>query len=118
MLDKTNLAIGWTMAGEIEAYLDRFDTVQRLAERISSAAETVGTVSTLLAGDPKKAFAAIPNDWPTGGELRALLMEFEGAKAQLQLHWSRLAERVKSSMPAKRPEMASQAQVCVPYDKY
>jgi hypothetical protein len=118
MLDKSNLAVGWTMASDIEAYLDRFDAVQRLAERISGVAETIGTVSNLLAGDSKRAFAAIPNDWPTQEELRALLTDFESAKAQLQLYWHRLAEKVRSSMPTKRPEMAGQAQMCVPYDKF
>ena len=118
MLDKTNLMTGWTMAGDLEAYLDRFDAVQRLSERISTVAEMAGTVSNLLAGDPKRAFAAIPDDWPTANELRALLMEFEGAKAQLQLHWGRLAEKVRSSMPTKRPEMAGQAQLCILHDKF
>ena|SRR5258706_8064183 len=118
MLDKSNQVAGWTLGSEIEAYLDRFNAVQRLAERISSVTETIGTVSNLLACDPRRAFAAIPNDWPTQEELRALLTDLESAKAQLQLYWNRLAEKVRSSMPSKRPEMAAQPQMCVPYDKF
>ena len=118
MLEKSNRVAGWTLGSEIEAYLDRFNAVQRLAERISSVTETIGTVGNLLACDPRRAFAAIPNDWPTQEELRALLTDFESERAQLQLHWTRLAEKVRSSLPGKRPEMAAQPQLCIPADRF
>ena len=114
MLDKSNLAAGWTMPSDIEAYLDRYDAVQRLAERIARLAETIGVVGNLLANDPRRAFAAIPDDWPTHAELRGLLTDLESAKAELQLYWSRLGERARSGMAHKRPEVAAQAQITVP----
>lgn len=101
-------AIGWTMASEIEEYLDRFDEVKRLTQRLFVLADKISTLGNMLGDNDKRAFAAIPNDWPTKEELQALVQELESAKAQLSLYWSRIPERMRASMHSSRPEVASQ----------
>ena len=94
------------MASEVEEYLDRFDAVQRLAERIDVVADQIQDVSELLRDDPREAVEAIPSDWPTAEQLRAMLTEMADAVDQLPLYWAKVPERIRNSMPGKHPDRA------------
>jgi hypothetical protein len=59
------------------------------------------------------ALAVIPNDWPTGEKLRVLVTELASAKAQLPLLWYRVPERLRQSIPNKRPELVDQMNLII-----
>ena len=95
------------MASAVEEYLDHFDAIKRLAERIVDVADRLLEVSELLRGDPHKVLAAFSSgDWPTAEQLRVLMTELANAEDQLPLYWDKLPEKYRNAMPGKHPDMA------------
>jgi len=95
------------MASEVDGYLDHFDAVQRLAERIFDVAAHLQDVSQLLLNDPDEALAEISSNWPTAEQLRTLITEMANAEDQLTQYWAKLPERIRDAMPDKHPDNAS-----------
>ena len=107
---------GWVWGDEAEEYLDRFDQVQRLTSRMRFVAGELREVAELLRSNPQKALTAIRGDWPTREQLREMIKEWEGAKAQLPSYWSRLSEEFRRAMHSKHPEMATDVRMRSPDD--
>lgn len=101
------------MPDEIEEYLRAFDNVHRLAMRLRQVADQIASVANTIKQTPEMAPAVIPNDWPTGDQLRASVAELASAKAQLPLLWNRVPERIRQSMPDKRPELADKIDLII-----
>src|SRR5262245_54016655 len=95
------------MASAVEEYLDRFEAVQRLTERINAVAVHLMDVSQCLEDDLQEARALISSEWPTADQLQALMTELENAKDRLALDWDKLPQRVRDAMPNKHPDSAS-----------
>jgi hypothetical protein len=107
---------GWVWGEEAEAYLDKFDQVQRLTGRIRFVSGRIGQVAELLRCNPPKAFASIRNDWPTREQLREMIKEWEDAKAQLPNYWNRLSEDIRRAIESKHPETATDIRMRIPDD--
>jgi NTP pyrophosphatase (non-canonical NTP hydrolase) len=107
---------GWIWGEETEAYLDKFDQVQRLTARIRFVAAELGEIAELLRCNPQKAYGAIRKDWPTRDQLREMIKEWEDAKAQLPNYWNRLSEEIRRAIDHRHPEMATDVRMRSPDD--
>ncbi|SRR6266702_714214 len=94
------------MASEVEEYLDRFDAAQRLAEHIVSVADQILEVSEFLRRDPLEALSAMPSEWPTAEQLRALMREAARMEAELPKYWAKVPKKYRDSLPRKHPDRA------------
>jgi hypothetical protein len=64
---------GWTMSGEIEAYLTALTEAEKAASKIRLLASTLETVSSALKDDPTKAIGLIPTEWPSREQMTELI---------------------------------------------
>lgn len=105
---------GWIMASEVEEYLDKYDAVERAAERIFFVADEVERFGALLKENAKAALSGFPPDWPTRQTIVDLIAAYDKAKIELDGKWSALSNRVKETIVHKKPSTAGQSRMRIP----
>ncbi|MBV8754657.1 MAG: hypothetical protein JO328_17495 [Hyphomicrobiales bacterium] len=106
--------VGWIMPDPAEEYLDLFDEVHALSTRISQASERLSEVASRLLQDEDNALIAAQEGVPSQADLIKMINDYKTAKAKLPMYWSRIAERLRNAMDAKRPENAGRPGRLIP----
>jgi hypothetical protein len=102
---------GRAMASELEEYLDKFDGVDRWAERVFGLSGKIAEMAEALQGNARAALAAIPPDWPTDQHMRELLIAYDAARGELEIEWQKLPARIRQTVPHKHPSKAGRGRM-------
>jgi hypothetical protein len=104
----------WTMACEYEDYFDKFDQVDRLAERVSKMGESLEALGHELRVRCANASVEEANDIPTVDQIREAIAGLKAAQGQLLNMWNRLPAKIKASAPHKAPSKAGEYRMKIP----